>query len=191
MPAAVAAAAPPEEPPGVRRGPHGLRGPPYGGLSAAPLHASPEQLVIPTRTAPALRILSPHHASRGATKSLNRREPCDPRQPAAQRLSFRVYGTPASGRNSREATRRSTSSASAKERSASICTTALSPGLRNSMILRAAAHACRAVRSPRRTCAPISRARVSSPGLPAIRRPPALLRPNSKPRLCPAAPVEP
>src|SRR5258708_16033822 len=102
MPAAVAAAAPPEEPPGVRRGSQGLRVTPYRGLSVTPLHASSEQLVIPTRTAPALRNLSTHHASRGATKSLNRREPCDTRQPAAQSLSFRVYATPPTARNPRQ-----------------------------------------------------------------------------------------
>src|SRR4051812_1425966 len=76
-------------------------------------------------TAPALRSRAIAIASSGAVKSANSREPCVMRQPSTQMLSLTTIGTPASGSTSPASTRLSTASASAKDWSGSVVTTAL------------------------------------------------------------------
>ena len=77
MPAAMAAALPPEEPPGVWSRFHGLSVGPNTGLSVSGFHPSSGVLVFPTTTHPAdtRRATSGESAvARGA--SAKAREPC-------------------------------------------------------------------------------------------------------------------
>src|SRR5690625_7330065 len=55
IPAATAAAAPPDEPPGVSCGSIGLRVIPVRGLSVTAFHASSGVVVLPTKTIPSAR----------------------------------------------------------------------------------------------------------------------------------------
>ncbi|MNL39413.1 hypothetical protein D3C87_1616910 [compost metagenome] len=61
----AAAAAPPEEPPAVMRVSQGLRVMPYSGLSVTPFQPNSGVVVLPSSTAPALRI----KAEKGASTS--------------------------------------------------------------------------------------------------------------------------
>src|SRR5699024_5940681 len=58
IPAATAAAAPPEEPPAVRPGSTGFRVTPVNGLSVTAFHASSGVVVLPTNTIPSARSLA-------------------------------------------------------------------------------------------------------------------------------------
>src|SRR5687768_4806155 len=55
IPAATAAAAPPDDPPGVLAGFHGLRVMPVSGLSVTPFQPNSGVVVLPTMTAPCSR----------------------------------------------------------------------------------------------------------------------------------------
>src|SRR5918994_1429757 len=77
IPAATAAAVPPDEPPGVRDGSHGLRVIPVNGELVSPLHPNSGVVVLPTRTAPASRRratdgASTSHGCAGSTVRLPR-----------------------------------------------------------------------------------------------------------------------
>ena len=74
-PAATDAEAPPEDPPGVRAGSHGLRVMPDNRLSVRPNMASSGVVVLPTMTAPAARSRSTQMSSRSGMKSRNSRLP--------------------------------------------------------------------------------------------------------------------
>src|SRR5881394_4495899 len=63
MPDATAAAAPPEEPPGVFFGFHGLRVMPVSGLSVTPFQPNSGVVVLPSSTAPCSRSLAVAGAS--------------------------------------------------------------------------------------------------------------------------------
>src|SRR3990172_4452159 len=68
MPAATAAAEPPDEPPGERDGSHGLRVGPRLEVSVDDPIANSPRLVGPTTTAPAARSFATPVASKGETK---------------------------------------------------------------------------------------------------------------------------
>ena len=76
MPAATAAAAPPDEPPGVRAVSHGLRAGPKRRGSVTGRIPNSGMLVLPTITKPASRMRRTTKASWSGTKSPNRSEPC-------------------------------------------------------------------------------------------------------------------
>src|SRR3954464_13705614 len=63
IPAATAATAPPEEPPGVFFGFHGLRVMPVSGLSVTPFQPNSGVVVLPSSTAPCSRNLAVAGAS--------------------------------------------------------------------------------------------------------------------------------
>src|SRR3984885_15290253 len=96
-PAATDADGPPEDPPGVRAGSHGLRVIPDNRLSVRPSMASSGVVVLPTMTAPAARKRSTQISSRSGTKSRNNRLPHRAGRPATKILSFTDTGIPSSG----------------------------------------------------------------------------------------------
>jgi hypothetical protein len=67
IPAATDAEAPPEDPPGVKAGSHGLRVTPDSRLSVRPNMASSGVVVLPMMTAPAARSRSTQISSRSGT----------------------------------------------------------------------------------------------------------------------------
>src|SRR5215207_3326700 len=101
IPAASAAAAPPEEPPGVRVVSHGLLVTPYSSLPVCPKAPSMKAtLVFPTMSAPAFFKRRATVASESATNSLNAGVPQVVCSPETSKLSLIVIGTPCSGRKS-------------------------------------------------------------------------------------------
>mgnify|MGYP006921041939 CR=1 FL=1 len=74
MPAATAAAVPPEEPPGVLARFQGLRVMPVSGELVSPLQPNSGVVVLPSSTAPASRSLAVTGASAAATCALRTRE---------------------------------------------------------------------------------------------------------------------
>ena len=97
MPAATAAAVPPDEPPGVFAGFHGLRVMPVRGELVSPLQPNSGVVVLPRITAPASRSravagASTSHACFGSTV----REPRKVGQPLARIRSLIETGTPSS-----------------------------------------------------------------------------------------------
>ena len=101
--AATAAADPPDEPPGVRPGSHGLRVGPKrrGSVTGRIPHSG--MLVVPTTTKPAARSRRVTLWSRGATLSPVRAAPRVRRSPWTARLFLIAIGTPANGRSSPDA----------------------------------------------------------------------------------------
>src|SRR5215213_5446241 len=98
IPADSAAAAPPEEPPGVRAVSHGLLVAPYSSLAVCPKSPSMKAtLVLPMMIAPARLSRWTTVASQSATKSLKAGLPQVVCSPATLRLSLIVMGTPCSG----------------------------------------------------------------------------------------------
>src|SRR5438270_306723 len=96
MPAAMAAALPPEEPPGVRVVSHGLRVVPKTALSVCGFQPNSGVLVLPTMTAPAARRRATSTESSAADGSS--RYATDPwlvGRPAASSRSLTPIGTPA------------------------------------------------------------------------------------------------
>ena len=108
---ATAAADPPDEPPGTREASHGFRAGPYAEFSFDEPIPNSSQFVFPTTTAPAATRRATHVASSGETKPARILEPAVDASPATLMLSLTASGTPASGRRSPAATRRSTDSA--------------------------------------------------------------------------------
>ena len=97
-PAATAAAVPPEDPPGVRVGSHGLRVMPVSSELVSPLQPNSGVVVLPIRTAPASRSravagASTSQAWSGSTVRLPRRVG----QPRVRMRSLIEVGTPSSG----------------------------------------------------------------------------------------------
>ncbi|MGX1494045.1 hypothetical protein RKD41_006304 [Streptomyces tendae] len=116
-PAATAAAEPPDEPPGVCSGSHGLRVAPKAGPSVNGHCPSSQVLVLPTITAPAARsrrTASPSSATGGNSP----RQPNAVGSPATSMSSFTATGTPSSGSRSPDASRSSAARASARAASA-------------------------------------------------------------------------
>lgn len=127
MPAATAAADPPEEPPGVWPGSHGLRVAPNAAPSVNGHWPSSGVFVLPTITAPA--CLS--RATAGASAMATGKSPGQPNAvgwPARSTSSLIATGTPSSGARSPFARRRSASAASASASSSRIRRNALSTG---------------------------------------------------------------
>src|SRR5204863_1114080 len=97
MPEATAAAAPPEEPPGVLAGFHGLRVMPVSGLSVTPFQPNSGVVVLPRSTAPCSRRravagASSFHGPLGSTVF----EPRSVGQPRVRMMSLMDTGTPSS-----------------------------------------------------------------------------------------------
>ena len=97
-PAATAAAVPPDEPPGVFDGSHGLRVMPVSDELVSPLQPNSGVVVLPTSTAPASRSravagASTSHGWSGSTVWLPRRVG----QPRVRIRSLIDVGTPSSG----------------------------------------------------------------------------------------------
>src|ERR687898_480755 len=131
IPAATAAAAPPEEPPGVRAGSHGLAVAPKSSLAVCPKSPSMKAtLVLPTTTAPARRSRRTTVASALATWSRKAGLPQVVWSPATSKLSLMVMGRPCSGPSwPPRVVASSAAAASARACSPRSSTTALSPGL--------------------------------------------------------------
>ena len=100
MPAATAAAAPPDEPPGVRSVSQGLRVGPKRRGSVTGRIPNSGMLVLPTSTKPASRRRRTTKESCCGTKSPNRSEPIVNGMPATAAVSLIAIGTPANGRGS-------------------------------------------------------------------------------------------
>src|SRR5690606_5997465 len=81
MPAATAAAEPPEDPPVVRLGSQGLRAGPQASGSAMLLATNSGVLVLPKITSPASRQRRTTSASSGAGTSFSARQPPDEGRP--------------------------------------------------------------------------------------------------------------
>ena len=96
-PLATAAAAPPEEPPGVRARFHGFRVTPNSGLSVKGLWPNSGVVVLPTSTAPASRSRRTGTASSAGTWSAKISDPIVVRTPLVNTRSFTENGTPWSG----------------------------------------------------------------------------------------------
>ncbi len=96
-PAATAAAAPPEEPPGVRPWRHGLWVVPLTRLLVSPFQPNSGVLVLPSSTAPAASSRSTTGASKSGTQSRCSREPMVVRIPRVATRSLIDSGMPASG----------------------------------------------------------------------------------------------
>src|SRR6266511_2093206 len=90
----AAAAAPPEEPPGVRSRFHGLRVTPVSGEWHAPIQPYSGRVVLPRITAPLSRSRATLGASSGIGVSSVVLEPLRHGQFLTQTLSFTVAGTP-------------------------------------------------------------------------------------------------
>src|SRR5439155_20973443 len=82
IPAAIAAASPPLDPPGVRARSHGLLVRPYNKLSLSHAISSSGVLVTPSTIAPALRRRATSGASSAAIFPIRRRVPASHRKPA-------------------------------------------------------------------------------------------------------------
>jgi hypothetical protein len=114
MPAATAAAAPPEEPPGVTDGSRGLRVWPCSPLRVNQRSEKAGVLVRPSTTAPARRRLDTTGLSCSATRPRWMRSPLVVAQPFWSVLVLMVTGTPAIGPGSSpRASAASTAAASA------------------------------------------------------------------------------
>ena len=98
MPAATAAAAPPDEPPGVRCRSHGLRVGPKMRASLTGSTANSGSVVVPTITNPASRRRRTTWWSWSATLSCSSSQPNVRRRPRTARLFLIAIGTPANGR---------------------------------------------------------------------------------------------
>jgi hypothetical protein len=130
IPAAVALALPPEEPPGVRDGSHGLRAGPKRSGSVTGRIPSSGVFVLPTMIAPASRSRRTSALSASGTKSPMQFIAPVVRMPSViATRSLIAIGTPASGRSSPSLT----ASASASARSSQRVTKAFSSPLLRSI----------------------------------------------------------
>jgi hypothetical protein len=158
IPAATAAALPPDEPPGVRAVSHGLRVAPNRCGSVTGRMPSSGTLVLPTTIAPASRRRRTTALSIDGTQSPVARMPKVVRMPSVRaRMSLMATGTPARGRESPALM----ASASASARSGTSVTNAFSSASRRSIALRQVSTSSRALTSPARTAAAWSRADLS------------------------------
>ena len=129
MPAAVSAAAPPDEPPGVWPRFHGLRVTPCKGESVSAFQPNSGVVVLPSSTAPPRSSRSTTGALSSAGASSVTCEPRRVGQPLTEVVSLMVVGTPSSG-DSGASCRQRRSDVRAAERalSSSIRTKALRNG---------------------------------------------------------------
>src|SRR5690606_35527595 len=97
MPAAMAAAEPPEEPPGARPASHGLRVFLKADVSVDEPMANSSMLVLPSTGTPASFSRRTTVASYGGVQFSRTRLPAVVRTPSVTMLSLRPPGTPASG----------------------------------------------------------------------------------------------
>jgi hypothetical protein len=97
VPAATAAAEPPEEPPGTRSGSQGFRTGPKPEFSVDEPIANSSWLVLPSTGAPASRRRVTAVAVYGGRKPSRIREPAELGTPSTQKRSFTATGTPPSG----------------------------------------------------------------------------------------------
>ena len=150
MPSATATAAPPEEPPGVRAGFHGLRVKPVRGELVSPLQPNSGVAVLPRMTAPASRRRaatgeSMSHGWFSSTVKL----PSSVGIPLARMRSLIDTGTPSSAPSADFASQRaSLARAAASAPSASTRTKALYSGLKRSMRCRTSRQASTGEASP-------------------------------------------
>ena len=96
-PPATAAAEPPEEPPGVRSGSHGLRVVPCSRVLVKLMPPNSEAVVWPASTAPAARSRATWVESWSATRSAKTRDASVYGQPATVSSSLIPRGTPPKG----------------------------------------------------------------------------------------------
>ncbi|MGC0430192.1 hypothetical protein RKD32_006547 [Streptomyces sp. SAI-195] len=156
IPAATAAALPPEEPPAERAGSHGLRAVPST-PSVVPNTHSSGTFVTPTTTAPAARSRATVTWSASAGVCGVAAEPTRVDSPRTARLSLTATGTPASGSSPRSL-RAPTSSASASAASARTARKAPTRPSSRSTRARCSATTSRGVARCSRTAAAISTA---------------------------------
>src|SRR6202162_4806398 len=97
IPAAIAAASPPLEPPGVRSRSHGLLVRRYRRLSVSHAIKSSGVLVTPRTIAPAFRRRATSGASSVATYPARRRVPASHRSPATSHALLALLGMPCRG----------------------------------------------------------------------------------------------
>jgi hypothetical protein len=160
MPAATAAADPPEDPPDVLAVSQGLRVMPNGESVAPKTHSSAAR-VIPTTTAPAARSRATTGWSAGCGPSGVSGEPLRMGSPATATLSLAATGTPASGSRPRSV-RSATSAASAAAFSLRTSWKAPSRSSRSAIRVKAVATASVADSRPLRTPDAISVADIGS-----------------------------
>src|SRR4051794_27222400 len=147
IPAATATAEPPDDPPGVRVGSHGLRvGPVWRGSVVGRMPNS-DMFVTPTTTQPPAFRRRTGEALYSGPRADKRREPNSMHRPAAGVFALMATGTPANGRLSP----RVKSPAASSARSPSTSTNALSAGLSASMRSSDAETTSRDERWPERT----------------------------------------
>src|SRR5690606_36281138 len=158
---AVATAAPPLDPPGVRSGFQGSRVTPCSGLSVRILQPSSGVVVLPKTIPPARRTRAIASASAAGTFPANAREPCAVRMPAVLIRSLAEIGKPCSGPSGAPAAR-SRSARSAARRAASRSTSAKAFVSASNRSIRSstASMTSRHDRSPRRIRAASSTAGV-------------------------------
>ena len=168
IPAATAAADPPDEPPGVRSRFHGLRVTTSGVSVVA--HASSSGVAVrPTTTAPAARSLATTTWSASEVPRFPATVPDAITVPATGMLSLIAIGTPANGRSHRSGRR---ASAAASASADSVCTATNARVAQSRAAIRCSAAATTAVgdsspdRTPRRYRPrfPRRRLRRSAPG---------------------------
>ncbi len=188
MPADTAADEPPLDPPGVRDGSHGFRVTPSSGLAVYAKVPNSGLAVFPTGIAPATRRRPTWMLSSGAgPRPAYQRDALVVGMPAQSSRSFTPKGTPASGPSSSTrpaATASSTRRASARARSGSTCTKALSSPSVRSIAARQASTSSVAPSSPARMAA----AAAATVGISSCWRcsPMASSSPTGRPR-CPGA----
>ena len=115
-PAATAAPAPPDEPPGVRVRSHGLRAVGYAGVSVVEREPNSGVFVFPTITNPARRMRATTSSSQSGTRSFQVAVPCVVRMPAVSLRSLIEIGTPRNGGRSPPPRRRASASRAATAR---------------------------------------------------------------------------
>src|SRR3954467_10720890 len=98
-PAATAAPAPPDEPPGVRSVFHGLRVTPLSGVSVTPLWPNSELVLCANTTAPASRSRATAGASASTGVLSVSLLPIEAGQPLTRTSSLTETGTPSIGDN--------------------------------------------------------------------------------------------
>lgn len=185
MPLAVAVAAPPLEPPGVRPASHGLRVAPWSALSVNQRIEKVGVLVRPMTMPPARRRLATTGLSRAAIAFLNATTPLSVGEPAMSTFTLIVIGTPWSApTGSPRASAWSAAVASARADSCSGRTTALIAGLTASSRASAASIASRqeALRSRMRAASATASSRQSSEAMRAPRSGRSRARRAARPR---------
>ncbi len=165
IPAATAAPAPLEDPPGVRPGSQGLREIPRASLSVNGTVPNSEVVVLPSRTKPA----SWNRRTTGSDAVAGVREapadPCVVGQPATSTRSLIGSGTPWNGgRSSVEVVRTTASAAAAADRTSSSARwqNTLRSGSRSSMRSRYMSTTSTGLTSPRRMAVASSTAGVNA-----------------------------